>query len=106
MVSIIVIFLLGFSLIPIVDFSNNQAEKSCAIKNIYVLNYYFGNEMMNSKKTGLKCDIKNSDFTLDVDSYNVIAKSIINYQKNKRKKLAIAELNWPSYKNQASLLNK
>lgn len=77
-----------------VELSESEAAKYCAIKKINYLNDFLGKEIFYKETIGLKCDIKNSDFTLDINSYNILANKIQEYRRKKRKKLWKVEFNW------------
>ena len=86
--------------------NKNQAEKYRSIKKVNFLYDFLGKEIVYMQDIGLKCDIKNSNFTLDYESYNVIAKKIQEYQANKRIQLKYAEFNWPVGKKETSSLTR
>lgn len=73
--------------------SKNQAHKYCDFKQVNYLRDYYGKDILYGHKIGLKCRIKNSDFTLDTKSYEIIKKNIQEYQKRKGK-LGVAEFHW------------
>ena len=75
------IFLLSIlvcSQIWTVELTENKAKKYCSITKVNYLGEFSGKEIVYRKYMGLKCDIKNSDFTLDIESYYAIAKNIID----------------------------
>lgn len=84
--------------------NNNQARNYCAIKKVKALNIFEGKERFHKEIIGLKCDIKNSDFTFDLESYNSIENKIIEYQK--KTKFNYVEFIWPSKIKESSRLTK
>lgn len=98
------IFILLF-LDPTVVLCNNQAKNYCAIKKINYVAYFLGKDIFYAQEVGLKGDIKNSDFTLDNESYEMIEKQVEEYQ-NKIAKLGKVELKWLCDIKQSSSLTK
>lgn len=94
----ILILIFVYSQIWMVISSKYQADKYCSISKVNHLIDYIGKEIIYEKTVGLKCKIKNSDFTLDINSYNSIKKDIKKHQTNKTNKnlgLMYVEFNWP-----------
>ena len=86
------------------DLNKNQAEKYCRITKISYLYNFLGKEIFFRKSTGLKCDIQNSDFTLDNTSFYAIAKNIKEYETTKR--IKFFEFNWSIDKKASSSLTQ
>lgn len=63
------IFFVCYSQIRIVKPEKNRAiEAYCHIGKVNLLRNLIGKEIVYKKEIGLKCDIKNLDFTLDTNS--------------------------------------
>lgn len=72
---------------------SSQAKDNCGIKKVNVLRDFFGRDIFYEQKIGLKCDIHNSDFTFDAESYLVIKRQVKEYQKIKRINIGNVEFN-------------
>lgn len=82
--------------------SSNQAKDNCGIKKVNFFKDIFGRDIFYEQKIGLKCDIKNSEFTFDTESYQAMKKQLKEYKKNKSIKIGNAEINWPNEKKAAT----
>lgn len=91
-----------FSQISTVDVNKNRADKYCAIKKVDYLWNFLGNDIFYKKDIGLRCVIKNSDFTLDIESFTKIKNNIKNEIDRKKKILGKVEFYW-SHKASSSL---
>ena len=70
-----------FSQIKMAELRKNRPVNYCAIDKVYRLHNFLGKEIFYEKTIGLKCDIKNSNFTLDHARSNSIEKKIKEYLK-------------------------
>ena len=101
--NLIFLFFVAF-ILTMNGLSKQKNVKYCSIDKIDYLKGYLGRDIFYRKRIGLKCDIKNSEFTLDTESYTTLEKKIKNYQKEKGN-LIYAEFNWPVRKKLIRLQN-
>ena len=63
---------------------NTQTNKDCIVTKVKVLWNYIGNDLFYNQKTGFKCDIKNTGFSLNEDNFNTIENNIKKYIKENK----------------------
>lgn len=72
---------------------NNQATKYGSITKVNYLHDFLGKEIFYDKSPGLRCEIKNSDFTFDNEGFNMLGKKYQRILKN-RQKCSLVKFNW------------
>lgn len=74
--------------------ANEQAQNSCAIKKSNYIKNFLAADVFYKLFNGLKCEIKNSDFTLDLYSYKKKLKNASKNIKKKQWKISKVLFNW------------
>ena len=98
---LLIIFILSQIAMVELSANNYQAEKSCVIRKTNVLKSFLATDIFYKKSNAFKCEIKNSDFTLDVNSYIKIEKQIKEHQNIEN--ISSVVFKWTLNKKESSL---
>ena len=79
-------------------------DEYCSVGKINYFWDYLGKEIFYKQLNGFKCDIKNSDFSIDSDRFKMIKKEIVKHSRQEKYKHV--EFNWVSNEKKTSFTHK
>ena len=90
---IIAITIFIYFQLVMIELKKILVDEYCSVENINFLSAYMSKEIFYKQTNGLKCDIKNSNFSIDSERFELIKKQIEKYSR-KNKKFKDVAFNW------------